>query len=92
MISLEALMTLFKVPGVAVVAAMTDPLVREAARGAEVYVMGHFRQPAKEAVLNTGIGVIVVGHRRSEEWGLRALAGVLRERWCGLEVLLPTRR
>jgi hypothetical protein len=34
--------------------------------------------------------VFVVGHRRSEEWGLRALAGVLRERWSALEVVLPS--
>lgn len=76
---------------VAVVGAMTDTLVHQAAeRGTDVYVTGQFRQPAKQAVFNTGIGVIIVGHRRSEEWGLRALAGVLRERWSGLEVVLPT--
>ncbi len=34
-------------------------------------------------------GAIAVGHRRSEEWGLRAIAGVLRERWSRLEVVLP---
>lgn len=74
----------------AVVGSMTDALVREAAaHGADVYVTGQFRQPARAAVLETGIGVLEVGHRRSEQWGLRALAGVLRERWARLDVLLP---
>jgi putative NIF3 family GTP cyclohydrolase 1 type 2 len=41
---------------------------------------------AEEAVLEAGIGVISVGHRRCEELGLRALAGVMRERWSGLKV------
>lgn len=75
---------------VAVVGAMTDALVREAAtRGADVYITGQFRQPAQAAVVETAIAVIAVGHRRCEEWGLRALAGVLRERWSKLEVILP---
>ncbi|MBD1863127.1 MULTISPECIES: Nif3-like dinuclear metal center hexameric protein [Trichocoleus] len=75
---------------VAVVGAMTEDLVRDAkTRGAEIYITGQFRQPARSAVLETGINVIVVGHRRSEEWGLQALAGVLRERWLELQVILP---
>jgi putative NIF3 family GTP cyclohydrolase 1 type 2 len=79
-----------KVSRVAVVGAMTDRLVREAAlRGANVYVTGQLRQPAEEAVRETGISVVAVGHRRCEEWGLRALAGVMRERWCELTVILP---
>lgn len=73
---------------VAVVGAMTEPLVREAAeRGAQLYVTGQFRQPAREAMRETGIGVIAIGHRRSEIWGLRALAGVIRERWSQIEVV-----
>lgn len=77
---------------VAVVGAMTDVLVREAAtRGATIYLTGQLRQPAQAAVDATGIAVIEVGHRRSEVWGLRALAGVLRERWAGLTVMLPPR-
>lgn len=75
---------------VAVVGAMTDVLIREAvARGAEVYITGQFRQPAKQAVLEMGIAVIVVGHRRSEVWGLNRLAEVVRDRWPGLQVVLP---
>lgn len=76
---------------VAVVGAMNDALVREAAaRGADVYITGQLRQPAQAAVEETGIGVVAVGHRRSEEWGLRALAGLLRDRWSRLEVILPS--
>jgi len=78
---------------VAVVGAMNDLLVREAvARGADVYVTGQYRQPARLAVAETRIDVIEIGHRRSEEWGLRALAGVLQERWATVSVLLPPRR
>lgn len=81
---------LSEITKVAVVGAMTDALVREAkTQGAEVYITGQFRQPARSAVLETGINVIVIGHRRSEEWGLGALAGVLRNRWPQLESILP---
>lgn len=74
---------------VAVVGAMTDALVREAAlRGAEIYITGQLRKPALSAVRETGIAVVAAGHRRCEEWGLRALAGVLRERWSSLEVIV----
>ncbi|MEH2244553.1 MAG: hypothetical protein V7K85_18005 [Nostoc sp.] len=38
----------------------------------------------------TKMGAIAVGHRRSESWGLRALAGVLQERWCALKVLISS--
>ena len=69
--------------------AMTDPLVREAGeRGAQVYLTGQFRVPTRATVRALGIGVIAVGHRRCEEWGLRALAGLLRERYAKLEVIV----
>jgi len=75
---------------VAVVGAMNDALVREAAeRGANIYITGQLRQPAEDALLETGIGYVAVGHRRCEEWGLKALGGVLRERWAKLEILFP---
>ncbi len=64
---------------VAVVGAMTDALVREAHEsGVGVYVTGQWRQPARGAVQETGLGVVALGHRRSELWGLRALARLLR--------------
>ena len=81
-----------EVTRVAVVGAMTEALVHEASeRGADVYITGQLRQPGRVAMLDTGIGVIAVGHKRSEEWGLRALGHVLRERWADLEVILPPR-
>lgn len=74
---------------VAVVGAMTDALVREAVdRGVHLYITGQLRQPANLAVVETGIGVIAVGHTRSEQWGLRSLAGVLQERWATLETVI----
>ena len=74
---------------IAVVGAMTDSLVREAAaRGADVYITGQIRQPAREAIQDTKIGAIAVGHRCSEVWGLRSLSGVLKERWSSLEVFI----
>ena len=65
---------------IAVVGAMTDALVREAAeRGAHLYLTGAYRKPGQQAVDETGIAVIAVGHRRCEEWGLRALGDLLQE-------------
>ncbi len=75
---------------VAVVGAMNDALVREAKdRGANIYITGQFRQNAKAALEETGISCVAIGHRRSEEWGLRALSGLLRDRFAQLEVILP---
>lgn len=73
---------------IAVVGAMNDALVREAAaRDVGVYVTGQWRYPAAQAVVATGIGVAVVGHQRSEEWGLRRLGRILNQRWPGLDVV-----
>jgi len=56
--------------------AMTDALVREAvSRGADVYTTGQLAN-RRAAETGTSSG----GHRRCEEWGYRALAGVLSER------------
>ena len=67
------------VKAVACVGAMNDSLVRAAdAAGAGLYVTGQWRQPARAAVRETGIGIAAVGHHRSEVWGLRTLAGLLR--------------
>ena len=72
----------------AVVGAMNDQLVREAAqRGATLFLTGQYRKAAQEAVDKTGLAVIAVGHRRSEEWGLRALATILHTRFPTLEVM-----
>ena len=72
----------------AAVGAMTEALVREAAaRGADAYVTGQLRAPARAAVAETGIGVAAVGHRRAEEWGLLQLGEMLREKWDNLTVV-----
>ena len=74
---------------IAVVGAMTDALVREAAsRGASLYLTGQYRKPAQDAVDETGIAVIATGHRRTEVWGMRALANLLRKKWADLDVLV----
>ena len=73
----------------AVVGAMTDALVRQAhQRGAELYVTGQWRQPATTAARETHMAVAAVGHLRSEVWGLRMLARIVRED-LEIEVILP---
>lgn len=75
---------------VAVVGAMNDALVRAAhAAGVDAYVTGQFRQPARLAVEATGLGVVELGHHRSEIWGLCTLARLLRTQLPTLEILLP---
>jgi putative NIF3 family GTP cyclohydrolase 1 type 2 len=75
---------------VAVVGAMTDTLVCEAKdRGANIYITGQMRQQALAALEETGISCVAIGHRRSEEWGLRALSSLLRDYFSQLEVILP---
>lgn len=74
---------------IAVAGAMTAALIHEAGRrGAGLFLTGQLRAPAREAVRETGIGAVAVGHARAERWGLRALGGLLRERWAGLEVVI----
>ena len=73
---------------VAVVGAMTEALVRDAAaRGAGLYVTGQMRPPAMEAVGQTGMRVVAVGQRRSERWGLRHVGGLLAAAFPGLAVV-----
>ncbi len=76
-----------------VVGAMRPALVREAAeRGAQVYLTGQFRKGAAQAVAETGMTILEIGHQRSEVWGLKTLSTVLREEFPGLQVVLPTGR
>lgn len=42
--------------------------------GALVYVTGQFREGARRRAQELGLGVIALGHRRSELWGLEQLA------------------
>jgi putative NIF3 family GTP cyclohydrolase 1 type 2 len=75
-----------------VVGAMRPALIYEAAeRGAQVYLTGEYRRGAAQAVAETGMSVFELGHRRSEVWGLRTLATVLRARFPELEVVLSAR-
>ena len=69
---------------IAVVNAMTDALVRQAAaRGADLYVTGQIREPGRRALAETGLAAIAIGHRRSEEYALRTLAALLAESFPG---------
>ena len=73
----------------AIVGAMTDKTIREAAaHNADLYITGQFRQPARLAVQETAMNVVIIGHEAGEQWGIRALAGLLRERWAHLEVIV----
>lgn len=66
---------------VAVVGAMNPALMQEAhERGVGLYLTGEYRKGTQDTVDETGIAVIAIGHRRTEEWGLRALAALLREK------------
>jgi len=56
-----------------------------AAEGVKVYVTGQMRPGATETARQLGLGVIALGHRRSEVWGLRRLAQELRRAFPGLE-------
>lgn len=77
-----------EVSRLAVVAAMNDALIREAAtHNVDLYITGQFRQPARAAVEQTSMNVAIIGHAAGEEWGLRALAALLVERWAELSIV-----
>ncbi len=74
---------------IAIVAAMTDALIREAAAlHIDLYITGQLRQPANKAVRETYMTVATIGHAVGERWGLRELAKVLQERWPNLVTVL----
>jgi len=82
-----------RVERIAVVRAMNDALVREAAGlGATAYVTGQLRVPAQRALVDTGMCAIAIGHARSERWGLGLLERLLRERWPALHILVAPPR
>lgn len=69
---------------IAVVGAMADALVREAAAlGADLYLTGQIRQPARPALAETRMAAVAIGHRRIEEYGLRLLADALASAFPG---------
>lgn len=76
---------------VVVAGVMNSELIREAyERGASLYLTGEYRTGAQAAVEETGMAVIAIGHRRTEEWGLRTLKKLLRRQWRELEVIVAT--
>ncbi|GCE30432.1 hypothetical protein KDA_59160 [Dictyobacter alpinus] len=78
-----------KIQRIAIVGAMNDQLIREAAaQGVQLYITGQFRQPARKAVQETGMAVAVIGHATGEQWGIRALGTLLQERWPDLGCII----
>ncbi|KAK7936139.1 hypothetical protein PG985_001634 [Apiospora marii] len=51
-----------------------------------LYLTGAVRAPGLAAARGKGMAVVCVGHRTCEEWGIRHLGRLLRERWPGLQV------
>lgn len=73
-------------PRVALMNAMRPGLLEQAAdSGVTVYLTGQLRPAAVAAAQARGVGVIALGHRRTEEWGLRQLARELKEAFPGLD-------
>ena len=60
-------------------------LTAVAAQGAQVYVTGQMRPGALPRARELGLGVVALGHRRTELWGLRQLARDLQTAFPGLE-------
>ncbi len=60
-------------------------LTAVAAQGAQVYVTGQMRPGALPQARKLGLGVVALGHRRTELWGLRQLARELQAAFPGLE-------
>lgn len=66
--------------------AMNPGLIEHvAAQDVRVYLTGQLRPSASAAAHAHGLGVTALGHRRTEEWGLRRLAAELRGAFPGLE-------
>lgn len=75
-----------QVSRVALVNAMRPEVLAEvAAQGVQVYVTGQWRPGARPEAARLGLGVIALGHRRTERWGLRQLARELGDAFPGLE-------
>ena len=79
-------------PRVALMNAMRPELVRRAAeQGVNVYLTGQLRPSAVGAAQALGLGVVALGHRRSELWGLRQLARELEAAFPGLQTQVLSR-
>lgn len=75
-------MTLGFNPRLADVLSMSALEVLGEKQGRAIGAIGNIlmRQPAADASTETGIGAIALGHCRCEQWGLKSLAGLLRDR------------
>ena len=74
---------------IAIVGAMTDTFVREAAmHGVDLYITGQFRHPARKAVQETHMNIAIIGHGVGEQWGIHALSTLLKEQWASLETVI----
>ena len=74
---------------IAVVGAMTNDLVNEAAQlQADVYLTGQWRKDVYPAILSHGLAVFATGHQRCEMWGLKALGQVLQQQWGNLKIFV----
>lgn len=74
---------------VAVVGAMNAALIQEAhERGVSLYLTGEYRKGAQKAVDETGLSVVAIGHRRTEEWGLRALGQLLNMNYQDIRLII----
>jgi putative NIF3 family GTP cyclohydrolase 1 type 2 len=66
--------------------AMNPALIGHVAElGVQVYLTGQLRPSAAGAARERGLGVVALGHRRTELWGLRQLARELRAAFPGLQ-------
>ena len=63
-------------------------MVEAARRGADIFVTGTLRAPARSVVNEIGLPVLEFGHRPAELWGLQALARVLRGAFPNVSVQL----
>lgn len=76
-------------PRLALVNAMRPDLMEEvAAQGAGVFVTDQMRRSALPRARELGLGVVALGHRRSELWGLQQLASELREAFPALVCII----
>lgn len=72
---------------VALMNAMNPGLIGQvAALGVTAYLTGQLRPSAVGAARAAGVGVVALGHRRTELWGLQQLARELEEAFPGLNV------
>ncbi len=79
--------TASRVDRVAIAGASWPELITEAVeRGADMFVTGALRVPARSAVKETGLPVLALGHHPVEIWGLHALARVLGRAFPDLTV------